>query len=116
MLEFEYAIAPFSLPAQNAIRFEGVVDDISHRLLSIGLYLYKYGHTAIAFGDIKVYVEFLDKKDQILFMSIIHQFLDHSIKPLDILGENRGWRDECFSPNNTPDVSFIPYSLACGTV
>lgn len=105
MLEFDFTIAPFSLVATKFVKFDGVADSISHRLFSLCIYLSRYGHTAIAFDDIKIYVEKLSKKDQRIFMSIIHRFPDHGIKVSDTLEEPRGWRDESFLPNNTPDVS-----------
>ena len=108
MLEFDFTIAPFSLPEPNTIRLEGVGDDISHRLFSLGLYLYRYGNTAVAFGDIKTYIEKLDKKDQKIFMSVVSQFLERTAKPLDIPVDTSGWRNEIFSIKNRPEVSFNP--------
>jgi hypothetical protein len=105
MLEFDFTIAPFSLVMTKVVRFEGVADGISHRLFGLCIYLYRYGHTAIAFGDIKNYVEKLNKKDQRIFMSIIHRFPDHGIELSDALEETPGWRDEFFLPKNAPDVS-----------
>lgn len=106
MLEFDFTIAPFSLVTTKVVKFEGVADGVSHRLFSLCIYLYRYGHTSIAFGDIKIYVEKLSKKDQRIFMSIIHRFPEHGIKMSGMLEETAGWRDEFFLPKNTPDVSF----------
>lgn len=87
-LELRFSKAPVG-PIPGPFRFvhgSPPVGELSGRAFAICRYLYKYGHSASSFDDVKIYVEKLSAQDQRSILKSHPHILKHLVGSVAYLG------------------------------